>query len=374
MDTQGLTEFRRYLHAHPEVSTKEFETQNLVEKKLRKLGVEDITKAGHTGLLVHFKGKSKGKLLALRADMDALPIQEENDFEYASENQGVSHKCGHDGHTAIMLGVAAELAKVPPEKGDVLLIFQPAEENGKGAKAILEDPDFSFEPDMIFAFHNLPGYPLHQVVCKKDSFTAAAKSVIFRLKGKTAHAAEPELGINPAFGLAEIIGLAKKLSQPDTTRDDFRLISLIHINLGEKSYGVSAGVGEIHLTLRSWSNQVMDELEQALRQQVEEIAQKEKLTVNEEWLEIFAANDNDHRAFDIIKSSAEDLELDFKERDEPFKWGEDFGLFTTKFKGAMFGVGSGENSPALHNPDYDFPDEIIPTTVKMFLQILKKAQ
>lgn len=372
MEIAELTRFRRYLHAHPELSTQESKTQVAVKKELQDLGITNIREAGGTGLLVHFKAEKPGRKIALRADMDALPIEEVNDFEHRSKNDGVSHKCGHDGHTAVMLGVAAALQKNPPEKGEVLLIFQPAEENGKGAKAILEDEVFDFAADKVFAFHNLPRFPLGKIVCKKDSFTAAAKSVIFKLKGKTAHAAEPEKGINPGWAISRILPLARELSINEPARDDFKLITLVHVNLGEKAYGISAGYGEVHLTLRSWSNEVMDQLENDLREAVSEIAREEQIQVEEEWLEIFHANDNDHEAFETIKRSAETLSLDFEECQEPFRWGEDFGLFTRRFSGAMFGVGAGVDSPALHNPDYDFPDEIIEPARDMFLEILKQ--
>lgn len=373
MTLSELQEIRRYLHRHPEVSSYEKETQKYVKSKLQEMGIENIHEVGDTGLAVFFKGQNPGKKILLRADMDALPIQEVNDFEHRSVNPGVSHKCGHDGHTTIMLGVAAHLHKEGVEKGEVALIFQPAEENGKGAYGVLNDSGFHFQADMAFALHNLPGYPLHQVVCKKGSFTAAAKSVILKLHGKTSHAAEPEKGINPGLAIAEILNLSEDLSVKEIENEHFRLITLVHVMMGEKSYGVSAGYGEVHLTLRTWKNDVMEELEKQLMQQVKKICGKRNLRLEEEWLEIFEANENDDEAFEIIKSSAGDLEYDFHVREHPFKWGEDFGLFTKKFKGAMFGIGSGENTPALHNPDYDYPDAITETGINMFISILKKA-
>ncbi|HAD97945.1 MAG TPA: amidohydrolase [Cryomorphaceae bacterium] len=372
MTFEELRDFRRELHANPEVSTQEKETQERIYKALEKTGLSP-KKTGGTGLLVHFKSEKEGNKVLLRADIDALPIEETNDFEYRSIHKGVSHKCGHDGHAAIMLGVAAELATNKPERGEVCLVFQPAEENGKGARAIIEDPEFDFKADMAFALHNLPGYPMHQVVCRKGAFTAAAKSVILKLHGKTSHAAEPERGINPGLAIAEILQLSEELSEKDINREDFRLITLVHVNMGEKAYGISAGYGEVHLTLRTFSNQVMEGFETRLMKRVEEIIKKYQLQLQSEWLEVFYANMNNSESFEVIRSSADENQLDFEERATPFKWGEDFGLFTEKFPGAMFGIGSGKDTPALHNPDYDFPDEIITTGIKMFTTILRKT-
>lgn len=370
---QELKKFRRHLHQNPELSTQEHKTQAYVMQHLQGLHFERLDEVGGTGLAVYFKGKQAGNKILLRGDMDALPIQEVNDFEHKSNTPGVSHKCGHDGHTTILLGVAQYLSKNPIERGEVCLVFQPAEENGKGAKAILEDKDFSFKADLAFALHNLPAYPLHQVVCRQNNFNAAARSVIFKFKGKTAHAAQPHTGINPALAISETIQVAESLSQKNISQEDFQLISFIHLAMGEKAYGVSAGFGEVHLTLRTWNNPTMDSLKEKLLAEVRAIAKKHNLGVEEEWLEIFYANQNDEKAYSIIRKSAKLLNLDYLDRKEPFTWGEDFGLFTEAFKGAMFGIGSGENCPALHNPDYDYPDEITETGVNMFTQILKNA-
>ncbi|MDZ7845571.1 MAG: M20/M25/M40 family metallo-hydrolase [Owenweeksia sp.] len=252
------------------------------------------------------------------------------------------------------------------------LLFQPGEEDGYGARAVLADPDFDIQPDFVFALHNLPGYPLHQVVCHEGIFTPAAKSVIFTLKGKTSHAAEPELGLNPDLAVSEILQLRKELSQPDSERDDFRLITTVHLTLGEKSYGVSAGYAEVHLTLRSWENGVMDDLQKELITKTKAICNQYKIKLEEEWLEEFSSNKNDHQSFEIIKEAAAAENLHFLDKNSGFKWGEDFGLFTDQFSGAMFGLGAGKDHPALHNPDYDFPDELIESGQRMFTSIVKQ--
>lgn len=373
MTDEELKSFRRYLHQHPELSNHEGATMRYVKAHLEKLNHDGLMEVGKTGLAIFFKGKSEGRKILLRADMDALPIQEINDFEYKSQNPGVSHKCGHDGHTTIMLGVAQHLSDQKPVSGEVCLIFQPAEENGTGARQILSDENFSFKADKAFALHNLPGYPLHQIVCREGTFTAAAKSVIFKLHGKTSHAAEPEKGINPGLAISEILQLSESLSQKDIDQDDFRLITMVHIEMGEKAYGVSAGYGEVHFTLRTWKNDIMEKLDHELVDSVQQICDNHGLKLEREYLEIFHANENDTEAYELIKQAAIENDFSYEDRPTGFKWGEDFGLFTEKYKGAMFGIGSGENCPALHNPDYDFPDEITATGISMFTKIVELA-
>jgi amidohydrolase len=373
MTTEELTKIRKHLHKHPELSGDEYNTQAFVKTQLKELGIKEVLEVGKTGLAVFFRSKNPGKKVMLRADMDALPIKETNTFEYKSIYPEVSHKCGHDGHTTIMLGLAAQLHKQENSCGEVCLIFQPAEENGRGAQQILSDENFDFDADMVFALHNVPAYPKHTIVCRKGSFTPAVKSVIFKLNGKTSHAAEPEKGINPGLAIAEILHLSKTLTVDNLDRDDFALITMVHVNMGEKAYGISAGYGEVHFTIRTWTNNVMDNLTDRLLDSANSIADKHLLEISEEWLEVFEANENDEAAVEIVKASAQELGLEYEDRKTPFKWGEDFGLYTQKYRGLMFGLGAGLDCPALHNPDYDYPDEITKTGIDMFNSILKHA-
>lgn len=373
MNDDDLRGIRRHLHKHPELSGEEKNTRDFITQSLKNVGLEKFTTVGETGILVSFNSGKPGKSLLIRADIDALPIEEENSFEHRSVTEAVSHKCGHDGHTTILLGLADDLLQRPIQKGEVHLLFQPAEETGTGAKKVLEDENFRLKPDYAFALHNIPGYPLHQILSKPGSFTAAVKSLIIKLHGHTSHAAEPEMGNNPGLALAEILQLSQSLLQEDVSRDDFRLVTMIYASLGERAYGTSAGYGEVHFTLRCWQNAEMKKLEEQFMGKVKSICDKHDLRLETEWLEVFHANHNNQETFEKIKLAAEKAGLDFKELKEAFKWGEDFGLFTEKFNGAMFGIGAGTDSPALHNADYDFPDEIIGTGISMFRGIINES-
>lgn len=372
IDYDTLKQFRRTLHAYPEVSGNEIETAKRVTEFLKNCTPDElITDIGGTGIIATWNSGKAGNEIVFRAELDALPIQEINTFDYSSTIEGVSHKCGHDGHATILCGLAKYLSENKPVKGKVRLLFQPAEENGEGAKAMLADEKFkNIQPDYIFALHNLPAYPLHEIVVKENSFTAAVNSIIINLHGKTSHAAEPENGFNPALAVAEIItqSIGKENNNPE--KEDMRVITPVFIELGEKSYGVSAGDASVHLTLRCLDNTHLRQLEKDIEILSKAIAAKHNLKIDFEYTQTFFANVNDKSATAIVKKSALKNNLSITERSYPFKWGEDFGLFTTKFKGCMFGLGSGENTPALHNPDYDFSDALIETGVRIFSGII----
>lgn len=374
MDFNTLIAFRKVLHQYPEVSGNEHETARRVVDFLTPCTPSRLlTHVGGTGIIATWEGEAPGPEILIRAELDALPITEINDFSYKSNYEGVSHKCGHDGHATILCGVAAWLSANLPQKGKVHLLFQAAEENGEGAKAMLNDVRFqSINPDRVYALHNLPGFPLHAVVVKNESFTAAVNSIIIKLWGKTSHAAEPEHGLNPAIALAEIVTDSLALAHNVPADKNMRVVTPVYMNLGEKAYGISAGFGELHLTVRCWDNDNLHQLEKEIERVATSVAQQHQLQIELSYTQSFFANQNDALAVGEVRLGAKHAGLQLIEKDYPFKWGEDFGLFTNQFKGAMFGLGSGENCPALHNPDYDFPDELIATGVKIFTSIIKQ--
>ncbi len=375
-DTKTLLQYIRHeLHRFPEVSNKEYETQKRIIAFLQQYSSAQITPIAKTGVLAIFNSDKKGQTILFRADIDALPIHEENTFKHKSTIKGVAHKCGHDGHTTILLGLAKKITETPIKTGSVVLLFQPAEENGTGAKNVLEHTFFKeTNIDYVFALHNLPGFSKHQVIIKEHEFTANVISTSITLQGKTAHAAEPEKGINPAKAIAEILLFTEQESINTPHTQDFFLATPIYINMGTKSYGVAAGCGEIHLTLRSRSLKIIKQKKDDLQKLLKKLEKDENLQINTLWFEEFYSNKNNPDAIKHIKSAATKQQLKIKKIDHPFKWGEDFGLFTQKFKGAMFGLGAGKNTPALHNPDYDFPDKITLTGVDLFYTIVHEIQ
>ncbi|MBK7291613.1 MAG: M20/M25/M40 family metallo-hydrolase [Chitinophagaceae bacterium] len=180
-----LIQLRHWLHAYPELSGVETKTAEHVAAFIGKLHPDKIvTNIGGNGVLVLFDSNKPGKTILFRSELDALPIQEINKFAYRSVTDGISHKCGHDGHTTILCGLAEKLSAEKPLTGKVYLLFQPAEETGEGAKLVVEDSQFDIKPDYIFAFHNLPGYTKGTICCKEDLFSASVNSIYYKVKRK----------------------------------------------------------------------------------------------------------------------------------------------------------------------------------------------
>lgn len=371
--TDNIIELRRLLHSLPELSGLEKGTSGIIRDFIKFTNPDGlITEVGGNGIIATWRSKIPGPVILFRADMDALPIQESNEFRHKSIHPGISHKCGHDGHMAIVCGLALMLAEKGPAKGTIHLLFQPSEENGMGAEKVLNDTKFkSIKPDYVFALHNIPGYPMHSVIVREGSFSAAATSIIIDLYGKTSHASEPEKGINPAMAVSEIFRDCKALEINEPADDDMQLVTPVYAILGEKAYGTSAGRASVHFTLRCRDNEKLNKLKMKIEKLVMEIAVRHRLKADFNYIETFYANENDKESVEFVRKAADKLELKVFEKDSPFKWGEDFGFFTSAYKGCMFGLGAGENCPALHNPDYDFPDEIISTGVNVFYEIMQ---
>lgn len=371
---QHLIDLRHWLHAHPEVSGKEKNTAAHVVDFIKKLNPDQlVTDIGGHGILALFDSGKPGPTLLFRADMDALPIRESNAFAYRSKTDGVSHKCGHDGHTTILCGLAERLSDEKPSAGKVYLLFQPAEETGEGAAEIGKDPKFNVKPDLVFALHNLPGYEHGHIIVRDGLFSAAVNSLVIKLTGKTAHAAEPEFGSNPANAISEIIAFADGLNHNVPADENFQLLTPVHIRMGSKAYGISAGEAELHYTLRCWNNENLRKLESALIGKAESVAAANNLTCTREFTQTFFANNNDPAANELVRMAARQNNIVVEERPTPFKWAEDFGYFTSTYKGCMFGLGAGNKQPALHNPDYDFPDSIIAAGIDTFHSIIKNT-
>jgi amidohydrolase len=368
-----IVRFRHTLHQHPELSGNEYKTGKLLDAFLATFQPDSVIRnLGGTGLAFIFDSRKPGPTVLFRSDMDALPIHEINDFSYASQEQGVAHKCGHDGHMAIMTAFASLIHKNRPTKGRVVLLFQPAEETGEGAFRVVTDPQFQkIQPDFVFGLHNLPGFPLHQVVMASKMFASASKGMIIKLTGKTSHAAEPENGINPAMAVSGILSDLLHLTAENTFQD-FALVTVIHARIGERAFGTSAGYAEVMATLRTFRNDDMEHLTRQAEQIAQKHARSEKLQLKIDYTENFPALENHPEANALLMNSVNHYQLSYKKIDKPFRWSEDFSHFTLRYKGCMFGLGAGLDTPKLHNPDYDFPDAIIETGAALFFNIYQQ--
>jgi amidohydrolase len=367
-------EIRHQLHSLAEASGHEDKTAKAILYWLNDFTPTEIhTFPDSHNIMAIYDSGVEGPTLLLRGDMDAVGVDEHLSLPYGSKTPGYAHKCGHDGHTTILLGVAEQLHLHPLPKGKILLFFQAAEETGQGCAQLINSGFLSsYHINMVFALHNIPGIPLHNITCRAGSFTCAVISCEIKLTGKTSHAAEPEKGISPFRSATSISEQLLELNHPQLKDDNYQIVTLVESHIGETAYGVSAGHGVLRFTLRAKS----EELLQALKQETEhivatEVAKTPGLTHEIRWLEYFAGGHNSADAVELVKQAAHDNGLTYIEKEVPFTWGEDFGLLTQHYPGALFGLGSGTHTPPLHHQDFDFPDEIIATGVKMMTSISK---
>jgi amidohydrolase len=368
---KDLSDFRKTLHQYPELSGKEVETAKRIHNFFTDLSADEvITELGGPGLAFMFKGKEIGPTTLFRCELDGLPIKEENTIKHTSTFPGKSHVCGHDGHMAIISGLGIFLSQNRPKRGKVILLFQPAEETGEGAQAVLNDPKFKeIMPDYAFALHNLPTFESHQIILKKGPFAAASTGMIIHFKGRNSHSAHPEAGNSPAKAMAKTIVALERL--PDAMKK-FTLVTVIHAQLGEIAFGTTPGEATVRATLRAYENETRDLLVRYAEKLCQQIAKEYGLGVTFEYTEVFAATHNDTEAWEFGNEAAKKLKLKIKHNRIPFRWSEDFGLFSSHTKTLLFGLGSGKKQPQLHEPNFDFPDELIPTGVAMFQEIIEQ--
>ncbi|MFQ3187633.1 amidohydrolase [Marinomonas primoryensis] len=374
---EQLITLRKTLHQNPELSNQEEATAARILNEFLAFSPDDVvTGLGGTGLAFVFNGADTGPTTLIRSELDALPIEETNTFAHRSQVKGVSHKCGHDGHMSIVTALGAELAKSRPQKGRVVLCFQPAEETGMGATQVVNDVRFAaLKPDYAFALHNYPGLELGKVAVRAGTFNCASRGMIIHLKGKTSHAAHPENGVSPANAMCQIIQelntLPAKLTQQGIERRQW--VTVIHAKLGDVAFGTAPGDAVVMATLRSETNEGMQTLIEHAEAFSQTLAAQERLSIRFEYDDVFQASVNSQIGCDLVVSACEITQTPCLLLDEPMRWSEDFGQFTATAKeGAMFALGAGQTSPQLHNPDYDFPDSLIPTGRDIFLDIIRQ--
>lgn len=370
----SLINLRKTLHQFPELSSKEKKTSRRIIDFISAYNpTKLIPNIGGHGLVAIYQFDDAGPTVMVRCELDALPIHESNEFEHRSRVDGVAHKCGHDGHMAIVAGLAPWLEKSTSLIGTVILLFQPAEETGHGAQSVINDQkwkEISF--DYAFALHNLPGYKLGTVLLVNNTFNTTVQSLKIILKGKGSHAAEPEKGINPAECCSQLITELNTLNISDSSSKEYRLITFVYIRVGEKDYGMSAGYGEIHLTIRTYGIDKMRVLEREIMSLTNDICSQHQIQHDISLFDFFPAVQNNKDCNLIIRDACLQEEIDLVNLSEPIKFGEDFGWFSQLNRSAMCGIGSGIDSADLHQDDYDFPDKLIPIGVKLFQGIISQ--
>ena len=395
----AITQLRHTLHQHPELSMQETETMKILQVFLRENTSLEIH-AGEGWFYALKKaspsfhsGSSNAGPMAFRADMDALPIAESISLPYGSENEGISHKCGHDGHCAVLCGLALELDRRETDR-DVYLIFQPGEEIGAGAKRCAE---LIREKGIaeIYAMHNLGGYAEGTLVYRRGLTQPASEGLRIRLTGRTSHASAPEKGNNPAGAIAAIVQYAsgeavftghgtaaisvsaarlprsnpKTAAATDAQHTPMRLCTITGIRLGDGDFGISPGEGEICMTLRAEIEDEMLAMEKSVLSHAAQAAETAGLKMTCSIHDYFPETRNHDACLDRVLEAARKNKIPAISMGELWRASEDFGHYLKICPGAMIYIGNGEDYPPLHTSEYDFNDRIIEPAVNLFTGI-----
>ncbi|MBO9111995.1 amidohydrolase [Agrobacterium sp. S2/73] len=355
-----MTAWRQHLHAHPEFGFEERATAAFVASKLREFGLDDVTEnIGGTGVVGTLKRGSGNRVVALRADMDALRITENGSADYKSTNEGIMHACGHDGHTAMLLGAAKLLAEEGGFDGTVRFIFQPAEEWGKGALSMMSDGLFEKFPfDEIYGIHNMPGLPVGVFETKPDAIMSAEDNFEITLRGIGGHAARPHSGNEVLVAACALVTNLQTIVARRLDPADIAVVSVTEL-ITDGTRNALPGTARILGDARSFRNEVSADIEKQMRI----IAQGTALTYNVEahvdYTREFIPLVNDVTLANEVIDVARDLFGAAKVRvsSKPMTASEDFAQFLTKVPGCFVFLGNGEKSAPLHNPNYDFSDE-----------------
>jgi amidohydrolase len=370
-----LTEWRRDLHAHPELGFEETRTSDLVAAKLAAFGCEVHRGLGKTGVVGTLRAGAGPRSVGLRADMDALPIAEANLFPHRSRHQGKMHACGHDGHTTMLLGAARYLAETRNFDGTVHFIFQPAEEGMGGAKAMVEGGLFEkFPCDAIFGMHNRPSLPLGHFAVRAGPMMAAGAFFDIHVTGKGAHGARPEAGIDPVMVAAHIAIALQTVVSRNTPPVETAVLSVTKIHSGD-AYNVIPQTAELAGTVRAFSRDVMALVETSMRRIAKGVAEAFGATAEVDFRFLFAPTVNDAREAEFAAGICAALVGEQNvERNPPLSMAsEDFSFMLEKVPGCYINIGNGEGEGGceVHNPGYDFNDAALPLGASFFARLVE---
>lgn len=369
-----LRTLRRTLNLTPEAAGSEETTARIITSFLSSYKPDDlVTKLGGHGVAAVYDGADPGPTLLIRCELDALETEAVPDEKGTSAaGSTVAHLCGHDGHMTMVAGLAPLLQIRRPDRGRVVLLFQPAEETGEGARRVLADPKFErIRPTVALALHNLPGVPAKRIVVRPDSFACASVGMHVHFTGHSSHAAEPELARTPATALCALLGELPALRREGET---YRLPTITHVRMGRPSFGVTPGNAELFATLRAVRDEVLTELREEAVAVVRRAADAAELETTIGWRDEFPATMNDASLVDILERICDEEHWDHARAEVAFRWSEDFGHFGRVCPSLCFGLGIGEGQPSLHDPDYTFPDDMITTGVMVWSRLLMALQ
>ena len=377
-----LIEIRRQLHQNPELAFEEHFTSELVARELERYGVDEIHRnVGRTGVVAVIRGRSdhSGKRIGLRADMDALPMDEENDFEHRSRRPGLMHGCGHDGHTTMLLGAARHLATTRNFDGVAHLIFQPGEEGFAGAQAMIDDGLFErFPCDSVYAMHNWPGLPPGTIAVRPGPMMAAADRVTITVEGRGGHGAHAYLAIDPVVVAAHIITAAQTIVSRNVKAVDSAVVSLCSIQAGNPgAMSVIPREAKIVGTVRTFKRETQELVIERLTSLCESVAHGFGAKACVHYERGYPATVNSRTEALFSQQVAQELvgEDNVVTDLEPSMGAEDFSYMLHHRPGAYMriGQGAGAGNCFLHNPGYDFNDGILPLGAAMFVGLIERG-
>jgi len=371
-----MTEWRRDIHQHPELKFEEFRTADLVAAKLEEFGIEihrGLAKTGVVGTIRNGDGPSIG----LRADMDALPLEEKNTFKHASSNPGKMHACGHDGHTAMLLGAAKHLAASKNFKGTVNFIFQPAEEGGGGGELMIKEGLFEkFPVDSVYGLHNWPGMPAGTFGVASGPIMAAADMFDLTINGRGGHAALPDQCIDPIVVASQVVSALQTIPSRNTHPVDSVVISVTQIHAGD-AYNVIPDSVRMHGTVRTFQQETRDKMPSSMLRVAEGVCAAYGATCELNYMSGYPATVNSVQEADISAKAVVDLLGEDKiiRNPTPSMGAEDFSYMLEARPGCYvwlgIGPGKGEAGCMLHSSSYDFNDDVLPTGASYWVKLVE---
>ncbi len=372
-----MTAWRRQLHAHPETAFEERDTSDFVAARLQDFGIAVDRGLARTGVVGTLQGRRPGRAIALRADMDALPMAEKNGFAHASQIEGKMHACGHDGHTTMLLGAARYLAETRNFAGTVHFIFQPAEENEGGGKAMVEEGLFQkFPVEAVYGMHNWPGLPVGDFAIRPGPMLAACDVFELVVEGKGTHAALPHLGVDPVICAAQIATSLQTITSRNTHPLDSAVLSITQMHGGD-TWNVIPDRMVLRGTARSFRPEVQDAIEAGILRVARGVADAMGAKVELRYDRRYPATVNSAAEVETsVAAAGEVAGAGHVERNAPPTMGsEDFAFMLNVKPGAyiFIGNGTGENSAALHNSHYDFNDAILPLGASYWARLVARA-
>ncbi|MBN9061704.1 MAG: amidohydrolase [Rhizobiales bacterium 65-9] len=372
-----VTEWRRDIHAHPETAFNEHRTAAVVADKLRAFGVDEVvTGVGRTGVVGVIKGKKAGggKTIGLRADMDALPLSEETGLAYASQNPGAMHACGHDGHTAMLLGAAKYLAETRNFSGTAVVIFQPAEEGGGGGREMVQEGLMTrFGVEEVYGMHNMPQIPIGHWAIRPGSLMAAADTFEVKITGKGAHAARPHESLDPVVAASHMIIALQTIAARNVNPLDSIVVSVTAVETG-KAFNIIPQTAVFRGTVRTLKKETRELAQKRITDIVSSLATAFGVKADLDYLIGYPVTINHEKETGFAIEVAREVsgEANVVTDTPPLMGAEDFSYMLEERPGAYIFIGNGATA-GVHNPAYDFNDAAIPYGVSFFARVIEKA-